>query len=132
MQATKSSHDIAIYIDGTRKLDCRESLDYVRSDPSNPYMFSKGKTCSVSGVFFLQRSSDLSIRILTSQTAVILKPENTNFGAILLKTWNKNFVGKIKHNLFIVVSIAYKIAYEIKLEKQFFWNILNKLSARCT
>lgn len=95
-------------------------------------MFSKGKTCSVSGVFFLQRSSDLSIRILTSQTAVILKPENTNFGAILLKTWNKNFVGKIKHNLFIVVSIAYKIAYEIKLEKQFFWNILNKLSARCT
>nr|XP_011448556.2 uncharacterized protein LOC105343079 [Crassostrea gigas] len=86
VQATKSSHDIAIYIDGTRKLDCRESLDYVRSDPSNPYMFSKGKTCSVSGVFFLQRSSDLSIRILTSQTAVILKPENTNFGAILLKT----------------------------------------------
>lgn len=85
-------------------------------------MFSKGKTCSVSGVFFLQRSSDLSIRILTSQTAVILKPENTNFGAILLKTWNKNFVGKIKHNLFIVVSIAYKIAYEIKLNEIYLIN----------
>lgn len=96
VQATKSSHDIAIYIDGIRKLDCRESLDYVRSDPSNPYIFSKGKTCSVSAVFFLRQSSDLSIRILTSQTAVILKPENTNFGAILLKTWKKPFAYEIK------------------------------------
>jgi hypothetical protein len=49
-------------------------------------MYSKGKTCSVSGVFFLQQGSDLSIRLLTTNTAVILKPENTNFGAVLLKT----------------------------------------------
>ncbi|XP_056004865.1 uncharacterized protein LOC125657905 isoform X2 [Ostrea edulis] len=86
IQATKSSHDIAIYIDSDRKLDCRESLDYVRSDASNPFMYSKGKTCSISGVFFLQQSSLLSIRILTTNTAVILKPENTNFGVVLLKT----------------------------------------------
>ncbi|XP_062567551.1 uncharacterized protein LOC134229772 [Saccostrea cucullata] len=86
IQATKSSHDVAIYIDSNRKLDCRESLDYVRSNPSNPFMYSKGKTCSVSGVFFLQQGSQLSIRFLTANTAVILKPENTNFGAILLKT----------------------------------------------
>ncbi|XP_061194776.1 uncharacterized protein LOC133202930 [Saccostrea echinata] len=86
IQATKSSHDIAIYIDSSRKLDCRESLDYVRSIPSNPFMYSKGKTCSVSGVFFIQQGSQLSIRFLTANTAVILKPENTNFGAILLKT----------------------------------------------
>lgn len=86
VQATKSSHDIAIYVDDSRKLDCRESLDYVRSNPANPFLYSKGKTCSVSGVFYLAQGSELTIRILTSHTAVILKPENTNFGAILLKT----------------------------------------------
>ena len=86
VQATKSSHDIAIYVDDSRKLDCRESLDYVRFNPANPFLYSKGKTCSVSGVFYLAQGSELTIRILTSHTAVILKPENTNFGAILLKT----------------------------------------------
>lgn len=32
----------------------------------------------------------------------------------------KTFACKIKHNLFFVVAVAYKIAYEIKLEKHFF------------
>lgn len=33
----------------------------------------------------------------------------------------KTFACKIKHNLFIVVSVAYKIAYEIKPEEHFFF-----------
>lgn len=46
-----------------------------------------------------------------------MKFENINFGVILFKIWNKNFVGKMKYNLFIVVLIVYKIVYEIKFEK---------------
>ncbi|XP_052103805.1 uncharacterized protein LOC127737277 [Mytilus californianus] len=81
ISATLSKHDVGIFISDDKKLVCRENLDYVRGTVSTN---SKAKTCSVSGVFYVEQSQTIAVKIVTTNTAIYLDSYNTNFGAVLL------------------------------------------------
>lgn len=83
ISATYSKHDVGIFISDNKKLVCRENLDVVRhtsSRSSNP----KAKTCSISGVFYIEQNNTISVKIITMNTSIYLDSYNTNFGAVLL------------------------------------------------
>lgn len=83
ISATYSKHDVGIFISNNKKLVCRENMDVVRhvgSRSSNP----KAKTCSISGVFYIEQNSTISVKIITMNTSIYLDSYNTNFGAVLL------------------------------------------------
>ncbi|CAG2210306.1 unnamed protein product [Mytilus edulis] len=83
ISATLSKHDVGIFIADDKKLVCRENLDYVRGTASVSTN-SKAKTCSVSGVFYVERSQTITVKIVTRNTEIYLDSYNTNFGAVLL------------------------------------------------
>ncbi|XP_033760141.1 uncharacterized protein LOC117342197 [Pecten maximus] len=82
IRTTEDKHDIEIYSDNTRLLRCRQGLDYVRQT-TDRYLYSKTRTCSVMGLFYLEDGAVLTSRILQARTTLSLGPDSTNFGAIL-------------------------------------------------
>ncbi|XP_069105271.1 uncharacterized protein [Argopecten irradians] len=85
IRTTEDKHDIEVYSDDTRLLRCRQGLDYVRST-SDRYLYSKTRTCSVMGLFYLEGGAVVTSRILQARTTLSLGPDSTNFGAILYDT----------------------------------------------
>ncbi|XP_060065500.1 uncharacterized protein LOC132545846 [Ylistrum balloti] len=85
IRTTEDKHDIEVYSDHTRLLRCRQGLDYVRQT-NDRYLFSKTRTCSVMGLFYLEDGAVVTLRVLQARTTLSLGPDSTNFGAIVYTT----------------------------------------------
>lgn len=87
--ANAVKNDVAVYIKDTKRLDCRETLDVVPTfDPINRFLNAKSKTCSISGVFHINKGDIINVKIESRNTPVVLRKESTNFGAVLLISGN--------------------------------------------
>ncbi|KAJ8310197.1 hypothetical protein KUTeg_012062 [Tegillarca granosa] len=87
--ASAVKNDVAIYIKDDKRLDCRETLDVVPTfDPVNRFLNAKSKTCSITGVFHINKGDIINVKIESRNTPVVLKRESTNFGAVLLISGN--------------------------------------------
>ncbi|OWF40527.1 hypothetical protein KP79_PYT19965 [Mizuhopecten yessoensis] len=85
IRTTEDKHDIEVYSDQTRLLRCRQGLDYVRQTDDR-FLYSKTRTCSVMGLFYLEDGAVVTSRVLQARTTLSLGPDSTNFGAIHYNT----------------------------------------------
>ncbi|KAK3095714.1 hypothetical protein FSP39_017947 [Pinctada imbricata] len=75
----------AVHVDNKRIMQCTESKDITVPSDISPLFNAKEKTCSATGLYYVRKDQNVSIKILSADTAIILYPEMTYFGAVLLR-----------------------------------------------
>lgn len=75
--------EIGVFVDNRDRLKCKDSIDIVRG-PDSLLFNSKEKTCSVTGVLYLQKGQIVTFNIITAKTTILMEKKSTYIGVVQL------------------------------------------------
>ncbi|KAJ8310196.1 hypothetical protein KUTeg_012061 [Tegillarca granosa] len=73
--------EIGVFVDNRDRLKCKDSIDIVRG-PDSLLFNSKEKTCSVTGVLYLQKGQIVTFNIITAKTTILMEKKSTYIGVV--------------------------------------------------
>lgn len=74
--------EIGVFVDNRVRLTCKDSIDFIR-DP-NLLFNSKQKTCSATGVLYIQQGQIITFNIITTYTPIVMEKKSTYIGVVQL------------------------------------------------